>query len=72
MEAKWHALGEIAMRQTAADEKRQAEALREHDASVRQLPVIQSSNGPAATAWSVQFGVLLSTCGSPGAYSGGR
>jgi hypothetical protein len=41
MEAKRHALDEIAARQIAADEKRKAGALREQEAAVPQLAVIQ-------------------------------
>lgn len=41
MEAKRRALDEIGMRQAAADEKRKAETLREQEAAVPQLAVIQ-------------------------------
>ena len=41
MKAKRRALDEIAARQRAADEKRKTEVLREQEAAVLQLPVVQ-------------------------------
>ena len=41
MEAERRALDKIAARQRAADQKRKSEALREQEAAVLQLPVIQ-------------------------------